>query len=251
MQKQTIDWISWQDFGIYSSSFFPHLSCSSVNKLGDSSGRQWLKLCPAGISLPTRYHSKNSLHSISTPTKRYKKHIYKLKTINHSIPAIKQSFKVWCELPIGDKPSMVNPVVYGPRYGQFGELGARWDNYLGRGHFAQSINPATRTATACQRQCWQEVWQCNKCQPRWCKWGAELTRGYWGGYLGYPWVASQLWNQNKLHWLSRTRISSVLVNYDGEGAIQGVLRRSNIAEFVINFPLQCSCFQNLGHDSAM
>ena len=41
---------------------------------------------------------------------------------------------------------MVNPVVYGPRYGQFGELGARWDNYLGRGHFAQSINPETWTA---------------------------------------------------------------------------------------------------------
>ena len=41
---------------------------------------------------------------------------------------------------------MVNPVVYGPRYGQFGELGARWDNYLGRGHFAQSINPATSAA---------------------------------------------------------------------------------------------------------
>ena len=41
-------------------------------------------------------------------------------------------------------PTMVSRVVYGPRYGQFGEFGARWDNYLGGGHFGQSINPATR-----------------------------------------------------------------------------------------------------------
>ena len=57
-------------------------------------------------------------------------------------------------------PSMVNPVVlYGPRYGQFGELDARWDNYLGRGHFTR-INPATSLATACQRQCWS--WSANQ-----------------------------------------------------------------------------------------
>ena len=37
---------------------------------------------------------------------------------------------------------MVNPVVYDPRYGQFGELDARCDNYLGRGQFAR-INPGT------------------------------------------------------------------------------------------------------------
>ena len=80
-------------------------------------------------------------------------------------------------------PSMVSRVVYGPRYGQFGGLAARWDNYLGRGHFGQSINPATSAATACQRQSWQGV-AVQRWQPRWCKWGAERSRGCWRGYLG-------------------------------------------------------------------
>ena len=86
-------------------------------------------------------------------------------------------------------PSMVNPVVYGPRYGQFGELGARWDNYLGRGHFGQSINPETRTA---KDNGGKRCGSATSANQDGVSGGAELTRGYWGGYLGYPWVASQL-----------------------------------------------------------
>ena len=74
---------------------------------------------------------------------------------------------------------MVNPVVYDPRYGQFGELDARCDNYLGRGQFAR-INPGTggKPKTMLAGKVLPAV---KLCQARWCKWGAQHCGRDWLG----------------------------------------------------------------------
>ena len=80
-------------------------------------------------------------------------------------------------------PAMVNPVVYDPRYGQFGELDARCDNYLGRGQFAR-INPGTggKPKTMLAGKVLPAV---KPCQPRRCKWGAQ--------HCGRDWVRNQVY----------------------------------------------------------
>ena len=85
---------------------------------------------------------------------------------------------------------MVSRVVYGPRYGQFGGLAARWDNYLGRGHFGQSINPATSAATAKDKDKAGKVLQCKAGNRDGVSGGQSAPGGVGEGTWG--WVASQL-----------------------------------------------------------